>query len=72
MSASMIRTMLLAPFYVIPVIFSILGIGLIIGFPVMWLWNYEMPYLFGFKQIDFWHAWAMVVLSGVLFKATNK
>jgi len=53
---------------------AILGfIGLIIlvvllfGFPLMWLWNWLMPELFGLKMITFWQACGLNLMSTILF-----
>lgn len=40
---------------------------LIIGFPLMWLWNAILPELFGFKLISFWQALGLSALSKMLF-----
>ena len=45
--------------------------GLLMGFPVMWLWNYLMPVLFGMKVITIWQAIALNLLSGILFKSNS-
>ena len=39
--------------------------------PVMWLWNYVMPYLFSLREIDFPHAMGLVFLCQSLFKFSN-
>ena len=46
------------------------GIGLLIAFPVMWLWNYVIPDVFGLSTIVFWQAFALYTLSSILFKDT--
>ncbi len=33
-----------------------------------YLWNFVMPNLFGFKQISFYEALALLVLATILFK----
>ena len=39
-------------------------VGLILAFPVMWLWNF----VFGsFHRINVFQAWALNVLAGILF-----
>ena len=46
-------------------------IGLIIAFPVMWLWNF----VFGsIHKINVFQAWALNVLAGILFgqRSSNK
>lgn len=45
--------------------------GLLVGFPVKWLWNWLLPDLFGIKVIGFWQAWGLAVLCGMLFKSSN-
>ena len=45
------------------------GTALILGFVVMWLWNWLMPAIFGLTKITFWQAWGLVLLSHILFKS---
>lgn len=33
----------------------------------MWLWNWLIPELFGFKPIDFWQAVGLLALARILF-----
>lgn len=40
----------------------------IIGFPIMWLWNWLMPNIFGLTEITFWQAVGLGVLSTLLLK----
>lgn len=60
----MIGALLLATVY-------ILFWALIIGFPVMWVWNWIMPYLFQLPHINFWQSWGILFLSASLFKSTT-
>ena len=47
-------------------------IAVLMGYPLMLLWNYVMPELFGLAEIDFFHALALNILSGILFgKSSN-
>jgi hypothetical protein len=48
---------------------SVIFGGLIIGFPVKWLWNWLIPDMFGIKAVGFWQAWGLVILCGILFKS---
>lgn len=50
--------------------FVILGIGLLFlfGWIVMLLWNWLMPEIFGLKQISYWQAWGLLLLSCIFFK----
>jgi hypothetical protein len=45
------------------------AMGLAFGFPVMWLWNWLMPSIFGLRAITFWQAVGLLILSHVLFKS---
>jgi hypothetical protein len=49
--------------------FGILGIGLVFlfGLVVMALWNWLMPEIFGLKQLNYWQAWGLLLLSCILF-----
>jgi hypothetical protein len=51
--------------------FGILGIGLLflLGLVVMALWNWLMPDIFGLKQITYWQAWGLMLLSCILLKS---
>ena len=50
----------------------ILGLGIILAFPVKWLWNSSVTELFGFQAIDVWMAWKLSFLSGLLFNSTSR
>ena len=43
-------------------------IGVLIAFPVMWIWNALMPVIFGLKTITFWQAFGLTMLCDLLFK----
>jgi len=45
-------------------------VGLILAFPVMWLWNYVFLN-FARLQINVFQAWALNVLCGILFGKTS-
>lgn len=45
------------------------GYALLFALPLMWLWDYLMPAIFGLKVLTFWQALAMGVLSGILFRS---
>lgn len=46
-------------------------VGIIIGFPLMWLWNWLMPELFGLKTITFWQAVGLYLLAGLLIRGST-
>lgn len=54
---------------VISVIAILFGWSLIMAFPVKWLWNYLVPELFNLKTITYGQALAMLLLTGLLFRA---
>jgi hypothetical protein len=41
------------------------------GILVYFLWNWVMPSLFGLKVITFLQAWALTLLTSLLFKSTT-
>lgn len=45
-------------------------VGLLVGFPVMWLWNWLMPVIFGLPTINFYQAFGLYVLCDILFKSS--
>lgn len=49
----------------------VVGVGLLLSLPVMWLWNWLLPDLFGFKTLGWLQAWGLLVLCGFLFKSTS-
>ena len=46
-------------------------LGIILAFPLMWLWNALMPDIFGLMEIGFWQALGLNLLSGILFKQSS-
>ena len=44
----------------------IVGFSLIVGFPVMWLWNWLMPALFHLPLVTFWQAVGLMILGHLL------
>ena len=58
-------------------IFDVLFAGFIILFvmaalvslPVMLLWDWLMPTIFGLKEITWFQAWGLLFLCGLLFKS---
>ena len=52
-------------------VIGILGIAaLILGLPLMLLWNWLMPELFGLIEITFWQAVGLNFLTSILFSKT--
>lgn len=44
-------------------------VGVLIAFPLMLLWNWLMPVIFGLPVITFWQALGLYMLAGVLVKS---
>jgi hypothetical protein len=44
--------------------------AVLLGLPLMWLWNWLMPSIFGLPFITFWQALGLNALSAILFKST--
>ena len=45
-------------------------VALILGLPLMWLWNWIMPELFYLNIITFWQAVGLNLLTGILFRSS--
>lgn len=46
-------------------------LGLLMAFPVMWLWNWVMPNLFKVGTLTWTQAWALYTLCSFLFKGNT-
>ena len=40
--------------------------------PIMWLWNWLMPAIFGIAKINFFQSAGLYFLSGLLFRYSGK
>jgi len=45
---------------------------LLFGLPLMFLWNWIMPDIFGLPQIGFLQACGLQLIAGLLFKSTTQ
>lgn len=43
-------------------------LAILIGLPLMLLWNWLMPAVFGLSKIAFWQSVGLYFLSGILFR----
>jgi len=43
----------------------------LLGYPLMLLWNWLMPVIFDLPEITFWQAIGLNLLSTILFKSTT-
>jgi hypothetical protein len=46
-------------------------VALILGLPLMLLWNWIMPELFYWEPITFWQAVGINLLTGILFRTNT-
>jgi hypothetical protein len=46
----------------------IVGMSVLLAFPIKWLWNWLMPVIFGLTRITVWQALGLSLLSSILFK----
>lgn len=46
---------------------AIVGLAILFGFIILWLWNWLMPDLFGLTEITYWQAVGIFILSKILF-----
>lgn len=51
------------------VIATFVVVSAILSLPVMLLWDWLMPTLFGLKEITWFQAWGLMVLCAFLFKS---
>jgi len=50
----------------------IIGVGIIMAFPTMWLWNSTLvPAINGINEIGLLQAWGINILFAILFKTPN-
>lgn len=56
-------------FFFLTVVGILFSWSIIMALPVKWLWNYIVPSLFNLREINYLEALAMLLLSGLLFRA---
>ena len=42
--------------------------AIFLALPIMLLWNWLMPMLFGLMKLNFWQSLGVVLLTGLLFR----
>ncbi|AOW21893.1 Asp23/Gls24 family envelope stress response protein [Urechidicola croceus] len=52
--------------WVLLIILGVVGLAILLGFVIMWLWNWLMPDLFGLTTITYWQAVGIFALSKIL------
>lgn len=48
-----------------------IGFSILLTYPVMWLWNWLMPAIFGLKTLTFWQTFGLTMLSNMIFGKVN-
>lgn len=60
---------------IIGIVFIIVVLTVVVAFvislPIMWLWNWLMPVIFGLPEITWTQALGLSILSSLLFKSGN-
>lgn len=46
-------------------------LGMIMAFPIMWMWNYVMPDVFGLPQINVWQSFWGCFMIRLIFSGTH-
>jgi len=46
-------------------------LAVVLGYPVMLLWNWLMPTIFNLPEVTFWQAIGLNLLSNILFKSAT-
>lgn len=49
----------------------IIGLAILFGFIIMWLWNWLMPMIFGLTTLTFWQAAGIFILFKILLGGCN-
>lgn len=68
--AEFIGKIVLGFIFVIGVLLSLAGLGLLLALPIKWTWNVTMPYLFGLPILTWGKAWCIHFLAGCLIKSS--
>jgi membrane protein required for beta-lactamase induction len=59
-------------FEAVAAVIGMIAIAIVLlGYPLMLLWNWLMPIIFGLPEITFWQAIGLNFLSTILFKSTT-
>jgi len=52
-------------------VLTVIVLGILFSLPVMWLWNWLMPYIFQLPELSLFQAFGLLLLCGFLFKTSN-
>lgn len=48
-----------------------IGLSFLLTYPVMWLWNWLMPMIFGLQTLTFWQTFGLTMLANMVFGKVN-
>ncbi len=52
-------------------IMLVIALILLVTAVFQWLWNITMPDVFNLKKIDYWQAFRLLLIAGILFSAVR-
>lgn len=52
-------------------IMLVIALILLVTAVFQWLWNITMPDVFNLKKIDYWQAFRLLLIAGILFGAVR-
>lgn len=55
----------------IAILLMSVGFSFLLTYPVMWLWNWLMPAIFGLKTLTFWQTFGLTMLANMIFGKVN-
>ena len=58
-------------FVIVGYVIMLFVVAALMSLPVMLLWDWLMPGIFGLRTITWFEAWGLLFLCGILFKSHN-
>jgi hypothetical protein len=53
---------------IVGALIAVFALSVVLAIPVMLLWDWLMPTIFGLKEITLMQAWGLTLLTGILFR----
>lgn len=66
-----ITKILLIPFAVVFMVMAVIGLDLLLAFPLKWAWNYIIPTIWNLPTINWGQAFCLLIVFGLLIKSTS-
>ena len=51
---------------ILPIVFFVLLYLFLVPAILTWLWNMTIPDIFGIKTIEYWQAFRLIIIAGIL------